>query len=176
MKLSNNALSVIAMANEYCRAVELAPSTEPLEFVAKIVKLLPRIFIAVNDLPADGEADADFGFDTAHLEEDYYNQVRAAMAATLGEADTYLETMHEDMKYSDSPIAATVSEGLADIFQVLYDFVEDVRESDPEQTCGHLASLREQFTEYWSETLCNVMRPLNAILRHPDDFFTDDTL
>ncbi|MDE7389237.1 MAG: DUF5063 domain-containing protein [Muribaculaceae bacterium] len=176
MNLSNNALSVIALANEYCRAVELAASTEPLDFVARMVKLLPRLFIAVNDLPDDMDDDADFGFDSAHLDEEYYNQVRAAMAATLGEADSYLETMHEDMKYSDSPIAATISEGLADIFQVLYDFVEDVRDGDSEQVNGHLSYLREQYAEYWSETLCNVMRPLNAILRHPDDYFTDDTL
>lgn len=171
MKLSNNALSVIALANEYCRAAELAAEVEPLEFVGKMIKILPRIYIAVTDLPADGENEADFGFDTAHLEEDYYNEVRAAIAATLGEADSYLETFHQDMKYSDTPIAATVSEGLADIFQVLYNLVEDVRDSDPEQTLGHLADLRNTFADYWSETICNVMRPLNQIYNHSEDYF-----
>lgn len=171
MKLSNNALSVIALANEFCRAVELAAEVESIEFVGKMIKILPRIYIAVSDIPADVESDADFGFDSAHLEEDYYNEVRSAMAATLGEADSYLETFHQDMKYSDTPIAATVSEGLADIFQVLYNLVEDVRDSDPEQSMGHLADLRDSFAEYWSETLCNVMRPLNQIFHNPDEYF-----
>ncbi len=119
MKLSNNALSVIALANEYCHAAELAAEVMPQEFVAKMVKLLPRIYIAVSDLPDDLEGEPDFGFDAGHLDEAYYNEVRSAIAATLGEHDTYLDTFQEDMKYSDTPIAATVSEGLADIFQVL---------------------------------------------------------
>lgn len=169
MKLTNNALAVIALANEYCQAAEQAADVMPAEFVGKMVKILPRIYIAVNDLPSDSEYESDYAFDAMHLDEAYYNEVRSAIAATLGEDDSYLDTFHEDMKYSDSPIAATVSEGLADIFQVLYNFVEDVREADPEQTMGHLHDLREQFVEYWSDTLCNVMRPLNQINHKPQE-------
>lgn len=171
MNLSNNALSVIALANEYCHAAELAAEVSPDEFVAKMVKLLPRIYIAVSDLPNEEESSADFGFDARHLDEAYYEEVRQAIAATLGEHDAYLDTFQQDMQYSDTPIAATISEGLADIFQVLYNFVEDVRNSDTDQTQGHLADLRTQFAEYWSDTLCNVMRPLNQIIHNPEENF-----
>lgn len=171
MKLSNNALSVIALANEYCRAVELAAEVTPAQFVASMVRLLPRIYIAVSDLPEEMESEPDFGFDARHLDESYYEEVRQAMAATLGEHDSYLDTFQEDMQYSDTPIAVTVSEGLADIFQVLYNFVEDVREADPDQALGHLSDLRLQFGEYWSDTLCNVMRPLNQIHHNPEEDF-----
>ncbi len=40
----------------------------------------------------------------------------------MGEDDVFLETFEEDMKYSDTPVAASVSESLADIFQPLYNF------------------------------------------------------
>ena len=73
------------------------------------------------------------------------------------------------MKFSDTPIAATVSESLADLFQVLYNFVEDVREADPDQALGYLSDLRRQFAEYWGGTLCNVMRPLNHYIHHTED-------
>lgn len=176
-KLSNNALAVMALASEYCRALELAGSTSPRKFTEKMVKLLPRIYMSVNDLTYSADTpDQDFSFGSTHLEEAAYNQVNNTLAALLGEDDTYLETFHEDMKYSDTPIGASIAEGLADIFQVLYNFVEDVREADVETTFAHLAALRFDFTEYWSQTLCNVMRPLNEICRRyetdgsdPDD-------
>lgn len=171
MNLSNNALSVIALANEYCQAAEMAAEVSPAEFTGKMVRLLPRIYIAVSDLPEKADSDADFGFDARHLDEAYYEEIRQSIAATLGERDAYLDTFQQDMQYSDTPIAATVSEGLADIFQVLYNFVEDVRNSDTDQAQCHLADLKVQFAEYWSETLCNVMRPLNQIIHNPDEDF-----
>lgn len=162
-KLSNNALSVVALASEYCRAMELCASTEPAQFVDKMIHLLPRLYMSVTDLPATSIEEADYVFGAAHLDEAYYDQVRQAVAESLGEHDAYLETIHSDMQYSDAPIAATISEGLADIFQVLYNFVEDVRAVDFEVISEHLGSLRADFSEYWSRVLCNVMRPLNDI-------------
>lgn len=162
-KLSNNALSVMALSSEYCRAMELAASTEPADFIKKTVRLLPRIYMAVNDLPETEFYLPDYGFEVAHLEEEYYNQVRRAIAQSLGEHDAYLETFHQDMKYSDTPIIATISEGLADIFQVLYNFVEDVRSADFDVISEHLGELRSTFSEYWSQTLCNVLRPINEL-------------
>jgi len=170
-KLSNNALAVMALASEYCRALELVQSCEQRDFVAKMVRLLPRIYMSVTDLPRSEPDEPEYMFGAAHLREDDYNRVRDDIAALLGNEDTYLETIHEDMKYSDTPIGASISEGLADIFQVLYNFIEDVRNADVETTLSHLASLRSDFTDFWSQTLCNIMRPLNELAQRIE---TDD--
>lgn len=162
-RLSNNQLAVIALSNEYCQVIELAASVEPQEFIGKMVRLLPRIYIAVTDLKAEQFSEPEYALDAIHLDEPYYNQVRDNISALLGEDDTYLETFHDDMKYSDTPIAATVSEGLADIFQVLFDFVEDVKNSELELQLEYFGQLREDFSNYWGQTLCNVMRPLNEL-------------
>ena len=162
-RLSNNQLAVIALSNEYCQAIELAASVEPQEFVGKMVRLLPRIYIAVTDLTPEQYSEPEYALDAIHLDEPYYNQIRSNIAALLGEDDSYLETFHEDMRYSDTPIAATVSEGLADIFQVLFDFVEDVKNSELELQLEYFGQLREDFSTYWGQTLCNVMRPLNEL-------------
>lgn len=167
-KLTNNQLSVIALANEYCQSLELVASVTPEEFVGKMIRLLPRIYISVSDLlPGQIEEDLDYSMDAIHLDEVYYDQIREGIASLLGEFDAYLETFHQDMQYSDTPIAATVSESLADIFQVLYNFVEDIKVSETEEQLIYLANLREDFSSFWSRTLCNVMRPLNE-LSHRD--------
>ena len=168
-KLTNNALAVLALANEYCQAIELAASVEPRQFVEKAVRLLPRLYMAVNDLPLCDSCNDEYLLDAVHLDETYYNQVRQYIAALLGEDDTYLDTFEEDMKYSETPIAASISEGLADIFQVLYNLIEDVRHADPDDTMEYLHELRQSFREYWSQTLCNVMRPLNELYQRTDD-------
>lgn len=162
-KLSNNALAVMALANEYCAAIESVASTTPKQFVDKMIHLLPRIYMAVTDLPEVEFDEPDYIYGATHLDEEYYNQVCQNIAINLGVNDSYLETFHEDMKYSDTPIGATVSESLSDIFQVLFNFMEDVRNADVDDIDQHLSGLRSDFSEYWSQTLCNVMRPLNEI-------------
>ena len=81
----------------------------------------------------------------------------------MGEDDTYLEVFEEDMKYSDTPVAASVSEGLADIFQAMYNFIESVKDSTDATVELALAAMRDDFRSFWSAPLCNVLRALNHI-------------
>ncbi|MCM1223883.1 MAG: DUF5063 domain-containing protein [Lachnospiraceae bacterium] len=159
--LSNNQLAFLGLSNEYCHAVETASETDRDDFVATMLRLLPRIYISATDLPS-AFAETD-GFLPQSLEEDYYDAVRRGMEMLLGEDDTYLEVFEEDMKYSDTPIAASISEGLADIFQVLYNLTAYAKEAPIEEIPAALESAKEDFEAYWSKSLCNVQRALNGI-------------
>ncbi|MDO4318967.1 MAG: DUF5063 domain-containing protein [Bacteroidales bacterium] len=158
--MTNNALAFIALCNEYCAAVEHARETEKTDLVQSLLRLLPRIYIAATDLAADlpGEAYID-----GALDEDYYESVRHSLEMVLGEDDSYLEVFEEDMKYSDTPIGASLAEGLADLFQVFYNLLETVRDAPDELADEALAAVRDDFANYWGQTLCNVMRPLHHI-------------
>ncbi len=98
-----------------------------------------------------------------YVDEDYYNNVRHHIGSLLGPDDVYLETFEEDMKYSDTPIAASISESLADIFQPLYNFISVVKDSEGENLVAAYKVCHENFMEYWSQTLCNVLRALNHV-------------
>jgi len=67
------------------------------------------------------------------------------------------------MKYSDTPVAASISESLADIFQVLFNFISTIREATDETVRVAINSVRDDFRSYWSATLCNVLRALNQL-------------
>lgn len=99
----------------------------------------------------------------SYVDEDYYENVRRHMEQLLGPDDVFLETFEEDMKYSDTPIAASIAESLADIFQPLYNFVAIVRESDGEELEGAYRECHDNFAAYWGQTLCNVLRALNHL-------------
>ena len=160
-------ISLTALASDYCGLLEQAAEQEKDDFIRSAVSMLPRIYWEFTDIEADEDAPADLaeGFLSGpeYMEEDYYESIRRHVEMLLGEDDTFLETFEQDMKYSDTPIAASISECLADIFQPLYNFVMRVRESDGDQLAAAFLECQEAFREYWSQTLCNVMRALNHL-------------
>ena len=159
-QLSPNSLAFIALSNEYCEAIETASAADRDEFVNSMLRLLPRLYISATDIRPD---DDDMAYIDDALDEEAYNAARRNIEMLLGEDDSYLEVFEEDMKYSDSPIAASISEGLCDIFQVLFNFLEAVKDSTEDVIGSALTIVSEDFRHYWSRPLCNVLRALNHI-------------
>ncbi|MDE6512361.1 MAG: DUF5063 domain-containing protein [Muribaculaceae bacterium] len=158
-------IKVMAISADYCATLATSHEMERGELVDSLLGLLPRIYYEFHDIDA-GESAAleEWGIGlTDHLDEEQYESIRMQLAAIFGEDDTYLETFEKDMRYSDTPIATTISENLADIYQPLYDFVAEVRESDGDHLEEAFRVCKDRFREYWSQTLCNVLRALNAI-------------
>ena len=129
--------------------------------VSSLLNLLPRIYITARDLSVDTSLNE--GYIDQALEEDTYDTVRRNLEFIFGEHDTYLETFESDMKYSDTPIAASISEGISDLFQVFYNFLETVRDAPDELINEAIAAIKEDFEYNWSVTLCNLLRPLNSL-------------
>ncbi len=160
-------LEITAVSAEYCTTLENASEFLRSEFVDKILSLLPRIYMNFREFnPIEGDENY---YGQSYMEEDYYESVRRKIEGVMGAEDMFLETFVEDMKYSDTPIAVSVSECLADIFQPLYDFVSAVRESDGEGLTQAYMGCRDSFEEYWSQILCNVLGALNSIRTLPDE-------
>lgn len=166
-RLSPNNLAFIALCNEYCRAIESAAETERSDFVASMTRLLPRIYISACDLAGGTMMDEPI-YITPSLEEEYYDSLRRNIENIFGADDTYLEVFEADMKYSDTPIAASISENLTDIFQSCFNFVEMIRDAPDEIVSDAIGAMKEDFETYWGTILCNVMRPLNQ-LRFSDE-------
>lgn len=163
--ITPNVLSFIGLANEYCVAVQNVYESEKEEFIAEMLKLLPRLYMSMNDVSI---AIADYSDEDAvalgnYIDEDYYENIRRHLEALFGVDDMFLETFEEDMKYSDTPIAVSISEYLADLFQELFNFVAVVKDSDGTQTQSALIECKENFEAFWSQKLCNVLRAINKL-------------
>ena len=110
-----NTLEFVTVALEYCTFVEAAGNTGLFDFVDKATKLLPLLYLKASLLPeVESEEETELELSVS---EDMYESVRSRIAGLLGERDSYLETFHADMRYSDTPIAAFISENLADVYQ-----------------------------------------------------------
>lgn len=157
------------LALEYCRTVSACRDSEPRAFVRDMLRYLPRIYITIMDLRPYGEgtdpdAEADeTGAIYETVTEDQYNSVREDISAVLGENDMYLDTPVEEMRFSDTPVAVSLSEQLADIYQQMADFAATVAQSSPDILPEVLSDLKYRFGEFLAVTICGAQRAANYI-------------
>ena len=105
----------------------------------------------------------DTGAILPQVTEEQYVAVSSAVAALLGQYDTYLDTPAEDMRYSDTPVAASLSEQLADIYQTMADFATTVADAPAEAVPDVLADMKYRFHAYLADTICVAQRVANVI-------------
>lgn len=162
-----NTLEFVTVALEFCTFVETAGQNGLFDFIDKGIKLLPLLYLKATLLP---EAEVDDEDDEPELTvtEDMYEAVRTRIATLLGEKDSYLETFHPDMQYSDTPIAAFISENLADVYQDVGNFVSLFRQGYEEVMLQAIALCRTNFREFWGQQLLNALKALHAA-RYSDD-------
>lgn len=159
--LKKRIIGLTALAAAYCVTLENAREAERDDFIKSMTDYLPRLYWEFSDIDSADDGLTGPVYFQSYVDEDYYESIRHNIGMLLGADDTFLETFEEDMKYSDTPIAASVSESLADIFQPLFNFISAVKDSDGEAAVPAFRECKENFEAYWAQTLCNVMRPLN---------------
>lgn len=168
---SKNVIEFVTVAAETCLFLEHTAEFAPEDFILKSVKILPLLYLKASliDIPARVFDDAPERFVT---EEDYLF-VREQLEQLLGPDDSYLEVFHPDMAISDTPIAAFVSENLADIYQELKDFAASYQLADTDIMNDALVACLEAFGQHWGQKLLNALRALHSI-RFADNFGNDD--
>lgn len=161
-KFDKNILEFLTVATEYCVTLENAIQYSQADFIGKITKILPLLYLKADLMP-DYEAD-EMMFTEEFVTEENYDIVRNNIAALLGQHDDFLEVFVEDMKYSDKPILATVSENLTDIYQDIKNFVMVLKlDANDDVVNEAAAECKSNFKFYWGQRLVNVMRPLHEL-------------
>ncbi len=164
---SKDIIEFVTVSAEYCAFIERTTEMEREEFVDKITKLLPLLYLKASLLsPAEPEEE---GLAERFVTETDYEQVRMGVENLLGEQDCYLEVFHEDMAYSETPVAAHISEGLADIYQALKDFTSVFQLGHEPQMLEAIYLCYEDFTLYWGQQVVNVLRALHYIRYNESD-------
>lgn len=162
-----NTLEFVTVALEYCTFVEAAGQNGLFDFVDKAVKLLPLLYLKATLLPAT-EDDDEEEEPELFVTEDMYESVRNRIASLLGDKDSYLETFHPDMQYSDTPIAAFISENLADVYQDAGNFVSLFRQGNEVVMRQAINLCHTNFREFWGQQLLNALKALHAV-RYSDE-------
>lgn len=167
-----NTLEFVTVALEFCSFVEKAGESGLPDFLDKAVKLLPLLYLKATLLPEveeNEEADLELA-----LTEEMYDTVRIRIAGLLGEKDSYLDTFHTDMQYSDTPIAAFISENLADVYQDTGNFVFLFRQGNDEVMLEAIRLCRNNFRDFWGQQLLNALKALHTVRYGNEELFETD--
>ena len=164
-------IEFVTVAAETCLFLENATEQTRKDFVIKAVKIMPLLYLKASMLEIP-EPVFDDGTERFVTEEDYL-YVKEQVEQILGADDSYLEVFHPDMSISDTPIAAFVSESLADIYQELKDFAANYQTIDTDIMNDALVVCLRAFGEHWGQKLLNALRALHA-LRFSDSFLNED--
>ncbi|MDR0742883.1 MAG: DUF5063 domain-containing protein [Tannerella sp.] len=157
-----NTLEFVTVTLEFCALMETASQHTLYSFTDKAVKITPLLYLKATLLP-DVEAPDEDHEPEHFITENTYEAIRYHIANLLGEYDSFLETFHPDISYSDTPIAATISENLADVYQDLGDFAALFRRENEEVMKQALYMCRENFRAYWGQKLLNALKALHAV-------------
>jgi hypothetical protein len=161
------AIEFVTVAVQFCICLEKVSEYEREDFLDKILSILPLLYLKARMVPK-AELELD-GYIEQFVTEQEYEAVRQSIAAQLGSDDTYLEVFVDEMKYSDEPITAFISENIADIYQELKDLACNYQTQNESVMNDALMSCLEAFEQHWGQKLLNVLRPLHAISLSTDD-------
>lgn len=163
------ALQLTVLCVGFSQAVAAPDIENPEQALGRVLRTLPALYAALFDLDPYGEgvlADAenyDTGAVNAVVQEEQYEAVRSTWASLLGDNDVYLDTPVEDMRFSDTPVGVSLSEQIADIFQVTTDFAATMAEAPGEAVPDILADMKYRFASWLSETICAALKASNYI-------------
>ncbi len=156
-----NVIDFMAVAVEFCSFLEQECMPQRSEWVDKMVKILPLLYVKASLLP---ETVFTFSEEVpAFVKEEDYNRVAYAVESVMGEENIYLDVFVEDMRYSDTPVSSFISEDIADIYQDVRNLVSVYQFELTGQMNDALYVCVEHFHTYWGQKLVNVLRPLHAL-------------
>ncbi|NDW19202.1 DUF5063 domain-containing protein [Dysgonomonas sp. 216] len=169
---SKNAVEFVTVAVQYCGYLENLDEEEAL-VTDKLTKLLPLLYLKATMLPESEMQDEADPEET--VTEDVYNFILSRVYDIYGQNDTYLEVFLQDMKYSETPISASISEDVTDIYQDLKNFITIYERGVVEYANDALYICNENFKAYWGQKLVNVLRALHSLkYSGENDSFDDD--
>lgn len=167
-----NTIEFITVAAEYCSFIERCAGMSERVFLDKMSKLLPLLYLKMSLLPdMDTSSLSDL---TTYVSERQYDAIRAQIQAIISEHDEYLEVFQEDMKYSDTPIVASISENLADVYQQLRDMIGNFQSADLAIMNDSLISCADEFRNYWGQSALNALRAIHNILYSDEDLSEEE--
>ena len=166
---SDEVIAFTALAGKYCDMVDCVAAFSQRDFIDKSLRLLSILYVKALSLPDVEPVDPDMIEKTVTQEE--WDEVHNAVAAKLAGFDGYTESL--DPLASDDAMAS-LSEGYADIFQDLKDYMSLMRMGSPEMMNDAVWECARNFREYWGQRLVNIVRVLHHLIYSGAALRTDD--
>lgn len=160
---SKNVIEFVTVANELCSFIESAEHFSRKDFISKIQKIFPLLYLKASLLPEPDREMSEEELEKFVSEEDY-NYIHDKLIAKLGDADAYQEIYDSSLQYSYIPVEGSISENITDIYQDLKDFILSYRIGTLDVMNDAYMECRNNFEQYWGQKLVNALRAIHFLL------------
>jgi hypothetical protein len=159
---SKNVIEFITVANEFCSFLERSESLETPDFLERLQKILPLLYLKASLLP-EFEFEAEDGLEKFVSEMDY-NLIQQKILRHTGANDDYQEVFLSEMQFSESALTASISENVADIYQEMKDLVMSFRMMNDEVMEQAVWECKNNFSQLWGQSLVNCLRAIHNLI------------
>jgi len=166
---SENVIGFATLASEYCNLLDTVVLISQKEFVDKLHRLLPLVYLKAIILPDTEPVMPDMIEKDVTQEE--WEAVYQTMVRKLENIDEYKEVL--DPLNTDDQMSS-LSEGIADIYQDLKDFISSYNMGTVEIMNDAVWDCKKNFKEYWGQRLVNILRVLHNLLYNPNSNLKED--
>ena len=139
-----------------------------------MLRLLPLLYVKATLLPRI-ESDGAFLPDDKVTEEDY-NFIRQTVYDIMQADDDYEELVYDATIQTDENRWLSVSEGLADMYQAIRNFVGVYQERIEDCMTDALWAVMDNFELYWGQSLVDTLRQLHKLRYTQQKDLDEDTL
>lgn len=159
---SKNVIELITVANEFCSFLERSDDMESSDFLSRLQKMLPLLYLKSSMLPAfDYEAEDDL---EKYVSEVDYNLIQQKVLRHTGANDDYQEIFDSGMQFSESALTESIAEDMADIYQDLKELVLSFRTLNEEVMVQAIFQCQVNFAQFWGQKLVNSLRAVHNII------------
>lgn len=159
---SKNVIELITVANEFCSFVERSDEMESSDFLGRLQKILPLLYLKASILPViESEIDEEL---EKYVTEVEYNLIQQKIIRHTGAGDDYQEVFLPEMQYSESALTSSIAENIADIYQDMKDLVMSFRTLDEEVMELALSESQNNFAQLWGQKLVNCLRAVHNLI------------
>jgi len=163
---------------EFCKYAENAGRMKGDELFKILQRILPYLYIKASLLPSL-EPYFEDGNEKFVTEADWF-RIHDELRNKFGTADDYVDMADEKFNEAEGPVASSISEDMADIYQDLKDFLLLYQTGTQEVMNDAVWESRLNFENYWGQKLLNSLRAIHRFIysgeeismtepRDPDD-------
>ena len=159
---SKNVIELITVANEFCSFLERSDEMESADFLSRLQKMLPLLYLKASLLP-EFEIESDDELEKYVTELDY-NLIQQKVLSHTGGGDDYQEVFIPGIQFSESALTSSIAENVADIYQDMKDLVMSFRTMNDEVMEQALAESQNNFAQIWGQKLVNCLRAVHNLI------------
>jgi len=147
---------------EYCLILENIEEHSIFDFVSKLQKILPLIYLKTSLLP--NYEDINDNEVEKFVQEADWEYIRNKIVAKLGEKESFIDIYTPETYESTEVDNASLSECITDVYQDLKDFTTLVQLGNKENVKAAITELKYNFEFFWGSRLIAALSVLHNLI------------